>query len=74
MRVLLSLGKLVATLWAAEAFFVLVVLGAVIVLVRIPLRRFVQAAREPFLIAFSRRLCCRRGTALIWMGRRCIWR
>jgi len=53
LRVLLSLGKLVATLWAAEAFFVLVVLGAVIVLVRIPLRRFVQAAREPFLIAFS---------------------
>jgi len=53
LRVLLSLGKLVATLWAAEAFFVVVVLGAVIALVRIPLRRFVQAAREPFLIAFS---------------------
>ena len=27
---LLSLGKLVATLWAAEAFFVVVVLGAVV--------------------------------------------
>ena len=53
LRVLLSLGKLVATLWAAEAFFVVVVLGAVVALVRIPLRRFVQAAREPFLIAFS---------------------
>jgi proton glutamate symport protein len=49
LRVLLSLGKLVATLWAAEAFFMLVVRGAV----RIPLRRFVQAAREPFLSAFS---------------------
>ncbi len=53
LRVLLSLGKLVATLWAAEAFFVVVVLGAVVALVRIPLRRFVEAAREPFLIAFS---------------------
>ena len=53
LRVLLSLGKLVATLWAAEAFFVVVVLGAVVALVRIPLRRFVRAAREPFLIAFS---------------------
>jgi len=53
LRVLLSLGKLVATLWAAEAFFVVVVLGAVVAVARIPLRRFVQAAREPFLIAFS---------------------
>jgi proton glutamate symport protein len=51
--VLLSLGKLVGTLWAAEAFFVVVVLGAVVALARIPLRRFVRAAREPFLIAFS---------------------
>jgi proton glutamate symport protein len=51
--VLLSLGKLVATLWAAEIFFVVVVLGAVIAVARIPLRRFIQTAREPFLIAFS---------------------
>ena len=51
--VLLSLGKLVATLWAAEAFFIVVVLGAVIAVARIPLRRFIQTAREPFLIAFS---------------------
>ncbi len=51
--VLLSLGKLVGTLWAAEAFFVVVVLGAVVAIARIPLRRFVQATREPFLIAFS---------------------
>jgi len=53
LHVLLSLGKLVATLWAAEVFFVVVVLGAVIALVRIPLRRFIEATREPFLIAFS---------------------
>ena len=51
--VLLSLGKLVATLWAAEIFFVVVVLGAVVAVARIPLRRFIQTAREPFLIAFS---------------------
>jgi proton glutamate symport protein len=52
-RVLLGLGKLVATLWAAEAFFVVVVLGAVVAVARIPLRRFIETAREPFLIAFS---------------------
>jgi proton glutamate symport protein len=48
-----SLGKLVATLWAAEIFFVVVVMGAVIAIARVPLRPFIQAAREPFLIAFS---------------------
>ena len=53
LRVLLSLGKLVATLWAAEVFFVVVVFGAVVALARIPLRRFIETAREPFLIAFS---------------------
>jgi len=52
-RVLLGLGKLVATLWAAEAFFVVVVLGTVVAVARIPLRRFIETAREPFLIAFS---------------------
>ncbi len=48
LRVLLSLGKLVATLWAAEAFFVVVVLGAVVALVRIPLRRFVAGCAGTF--------------------------
>ncbi len=52
-KVLVSLGKLVATLWAAEIFFVVVVLGAVVALLRIPARRFAAAARAPFLIAFS---------------------
>lgn len=51
--VLLNLGKLVGTLWAAEIFFVVFVLGSVIAIARIPLKRFVQAVREPFLIAFS---------------------
>jgi proton glutamate symport protein len=51
--VLLGLGKLVLTMYAAQAIFVVVVLGAVIAIARIPLGEFVRAAREPFLIAFS---------------------
>jgi proton glutamate symport protein len=51
--ILANLGKLVLTLYAAEAFFVVVVFGAVTVVARIPLQRFVRYAREPFLIAFS---------------------
>jgi len=51
--VLLGLGKLVLTMYAAQFTFVVVILGAVIALARIPLRRFIAAAREPFLIAFS---------------------
>jgi proton glutamate symport protein len=51
--VLYGLGKLVATMYAAQAAFVLIVLGVVVVIARIPLRQFVAAAREPFLIAFS---------------------
>ena len=51
--VLFSLGKLVLTLWGAEVFFVSVVLGAVTAIARLPLRRFIRFAREPFLIAFS---------------------
>jgi len=51
--VLLNLGKLVATLYGAQAFFVIFVLGAVTVIARIPLRRFISHVREPVLIAFS---------------------
>ncbi|MCU1273711.1 MAG: sodium:dicarboxylate symporter [Bryobacterales bacterium] len=51
--VLYGLGKLVLTAYVAQAFFVVVVLGAVIALFRIPLRPFIKAVREPFLIAFS---------------------
>lgn len=47
------LGKLILTMYAALAVFVVVVLGAVIVIARVPLRRFYDAAKEPFLIAFS---------------------
>jgi proton glutamate symport protein len=51
--VLYGLGKLVATMYAAQILFVVVVLGSVILVARIPLREFIAAAREPFLIAFS---------------------
>src|SRR6185369_16616862 len=51
--VLFGLGKLILTLYATLALFVVVVLGAVILIARIPLGKFYRAAREPFLIAFS---------------------
>jgi proton glutamate symport protein len=51
--VLLGLGKLLLTLYAALAVFVLGVLLPVALLARVPLRPFLNAVREPFLIAFS---------------------
>jgi Na+/H+-dicarboxylate symporter len=53
LAVLFGLGKLILTMYAALAIFVIVVLGAVIAIARVPLRSFYQAVREPFLIAFS---------------------
>jgi proton glutamate symport protein len=51
--VLAGLGKLVLTLYGALIVFVVVVLGTVISIARIPLRRFIQAVKEPYLLAFS---------------------
>ncbi len=51
--VLLNLGKLVLTLYAAELFFVVVVFGSVVAIAKVPLRRFVQHVKAPFLLAFS---------------------
>lgn len=51
--VLVNLGKLVFTLYAALVVFVIVVLGLVIRLARVPLRPFIRAVREPFTIAFA---------------------
>jgi proton glutamate symport protein len=51
--VLFGLGKLVLTMYVALIIFVVFVLGAVIMIARIPPRRFFRAAKEPFLIAFS---------------------
>ena len=51
--VLLGLGKLLLTLYGTLLIFVLVVLGAVAILARVPVSAFVRAAREPFIVAFS---------------------
>ena len=51
--VLFGLGKLILTMYAAQIIFVLLVLGSVAMLFRIPVGAFYRAAREPFLIAFS---------------------
>jgi len=51
--VLVGLGKLILTMYAAQALFVVAILGAVMAFCRIPLEPFYRAVREPFLIAFS---------------------
>lgn len=51
--VLVNLGKLVLTLYGALAVFVVVVFGSVAIVARIPLRRFYDAVKQPWLIAFS---------------------
>jgi len=51
--VLLGLGKLVLTMYAAQFIFVTVVLGSIVMLFRLPAGAFYRAVREPFLIAFS---------------------
>ena len=50
---MVNLGKLVLTLYGAEAFFVVVVFGAIATVTRVPVRRFIRYVREPFLLAFS---------------------
>src|SRR6185503_709633 len=51
--VLFSLGSLILTLYVALIVFVVVVLGSLAVMIRLPLRRFFVMVREPFMIAFS---------------------
>ncbi|HEY4955282.1 MAG TPA: cation:dicarboxylase symporter family transporter [Gemmatimonadaceae bacterium] len=51
--VLFNLGKLIGTLYAALAVFIVAVLFPVALLVRVPLRSFFRAVKEPALIAFS---------------------
>ena len=49
----ITLGKLVLTLYAALVVFVVLVFGAVIWIARVPLKAFVRAVREPFTLAFA---------------------
>ncbi len=51
--VLFGLGKLVGTLYLAQALFVVVVLGSALAIARVPIKRFWIAVRQPFLLAFS---------------------
>jgi proton glutamate symport protein len=51
--VMVNLGKLVGTLYLTQAFFVVFVFGSVILITRIPMRRFIHYTREPFLLAYS---------------------
>ncbi|MFL5617717.1 MAG: dicarboxylate/amino acid:cation symporter [Gemmatimonadaceae bacterium] len=51
--VLRPLGVLVGTLYGALVVFVLVVLLPIALAARVPLRRFVAAVREPWLLAFT---------------------
>lgn len=50
---LITLGKLVLTLYAALVVFVVCVLGLVIWIAKVPLKPFVRAVREPFTLAFA---------------------
>lgn len=53
MSVLVNLGMLIVTLYGALAVFALCVLVPVALMTGVPLRRFIEAVREPALIAFS---------------------
>ncbi len=50
--VLINLGGLVLSLYAALIIFVTIVFGSIALFVRLPLRQFIAAVREPFVLAF----------------------
>ena len=50
--VLANLGMLVLSLYAALILFVVIVLGAVMYLFKVPVKQFLRAVREPFILAF----------------------
>jgi proton glutamate symport protein len=52
-KALIGLAQLVATLYGALIIFVVVVLGLVAVIARVPLLAFIKAVRQPWVIAFS---------------------
>src|SRR3954465_4333975 len=51
--VLVNLGKLIGSLYFPLILFIVFVLGAVALLFRVPIRKFIQAVREPATIAFA---------------------
>lgn len=48
-----GLAKFVAAAWAAQLIFLFVVIGGSLLVARVPIRRFIHYAREPFLVAFA---------------------
>src|SRR5207237_8826377 len=53
LRVLVNLGNLVLSLYLALIIFIVLIFGLVIFIVRVPLRQFVQAVRDPAALAFA---------------------
>jgi proton glutamate symport protein len=51
--VLINLGNLILSLYVALVILMVVVFGGIILLLRIPLRQFVRAVREPATLAFA---------------------
>ena len=51
--VLMNLGNLILSLYAALVILIVLVFGGIILLLRIPLRQFVRAVREPATLAFA---------------------
>jgi Na+/H+-dicarboxylate symporter len=53
LTVLKNLAMLILTLYGSLIVFIVVVLGAVALIVRLPLRRFISLIKEPALLAFT---------------------
>ena len=53
LRVLVNLGNLVLSIYLALIIFIVLIFGLVIFIVRVPLRQFVRAVREPAALAFA---------------------
>jgi proton glutamate symport protein len=51
--VLTALGKFIAAAWIAQLLFLILVIGGSLVVARVPIRRFIRCAQEPFLVAFA---------------------
>jgi proton glutamate symport protein len=52
-EVLKNLAMLIGTLYAALLVFIVVVLGSVAAIVRLPVRRFLSLVKEPLILAFT---------------------
>jgi Na+/H+-dicarboxylate symporter len=48
-----GLARFIGAAWLAQVIFLIAVLGGTLALFKIPVRRFIHFAREPFLIAFA---------------------